>query len=98
MDDNYLIREVSCIFEQLNAARMMLNRLETSLECLDAYVTELSEKSEKSEHDWSNKEYLNGFDAGLAYGKSLVNGKVKHSVERPCTCTACNSPEWYVMD
>ena len=95
MIDNYLIREISCVFEQLAAARVMLDRMEISLECLDEYVTELSNKPDEFQ---SNKDYDNGFEAGVAYGKSLVNGKVKHSVARPCTCTACNSPEWYVMD
>ena len=95
MIDNYLIREISCVFEQLAAARVMLDRMEISLECLDEYVTELSNEPDEFQ---ANTDYDNGFEAGVAYGKSMVNGKVKHSVARPCTCAACNSPEWYVMD
>ena len=95
MIDNYLIREISCIFEQLAAARAMLDRMDISLECLDEYVTEMADKPDEFQ---ACKDYENGFEAGLAYGKSLANNKVKHSVARPCTCAACNSPEWYVMD
>lgn len=95
MTDNYLIREISCIFEQLAATRAMLDRMDISLECLDEYVTEMANKPDEFQ---ACKDYENGFEAGLAYGKSLVKGKVKHSEARPCTCAACNSPEWYVMD
>jgi len=98
MIDNYLIREISCVFEQLAAARAMLDRMDVSLECLDEYVTELSE--EKPYDVQYNRDYYNGFDAGVDYAKTLLENKVKDepSVKRPCTCDACESPEWYVMD
>lgn len=95
MTDNYPIREISCIFEQLAAARAMLDRMDISLECLDEYLTEMANKPKEFQ---DCKDYENGFEAGVAYGKSLVKGVVKDAVERPCTCVACNSPEWYVMD
>jgi len=98
MEDNYLIREISSVFEQLALLKAILVRMDVTLECLDEYATELSE--EKPYDVQYNRDYYNGFDAGVDFARDEYKTKVKDqpSVKQPCTCAACNSPEWYVMD
>ena len=92
MKDNYLIREISCVFEQLSIAQAMLDRMEISLESLDTYATFKDESSDEFDN------YAHGFEAGVAFAKSAGGVVSSAKSKKVCTCAACNSPEWYVMD